>query len=68
MSKFVLIQAVYCITGILFFVRDLFAKVPMAVAMVHAFIWPYAQWMVIKTYAITTYAQAYGEVMNIVHR
>lgn len=30
MGKFVLIQAFYCICGILFFVRDLFANVPMS--------------------------------------
>lgn len=56
MSKFVLFQAFYCITGILFFIRDLFAKVPMGVAMVNAFIWPYAQWLVIKFYALQYFA------------
>jgi len=63
MSKFFLLQACYCITGILFFIRDLFAKVPMATAMLNAFIWPYAQWIVIKLYALQTYAQA----LSLVH-
>jgi hypothetical protein len=53
MSKWFLIQAVYCITGVLFFIQDLFAKVPMGTAMLNAFIWPYAQW-----------AQIYGAVMR----
>ena len=53
MSKFFLAQAFYCITGIGFFVRDMFAHVPMADAMINAFIWPYAQWMVIKSYVLT---------------
>ncbi len=48
MGKFALLQAFYCITGILFFTRDLFAKVPMGEAMLNAFIWPYAQWPLIK--------------------
>lgn len=48
MSKFFLLQAFYCITGIAFFVRDLFAKVPMGTAMLNAFIWPYAQWDFIR--------------------
>ena len=52
MGKFVLLQAFYCITGILFFVKDLFAKVPMGEAMINAFIWPYAQWLLIKTYGL----------------
>ena len=52
MGKFALLQAFYCITGILFFVKDLFAKVPMGEAMIHAFIWPYAQWVLIKTQAM----------------
>ena len=58
MSKWFLIQAVYCITGILFFIQDLFAKVPMGVAMLNAFIWPYAQWMTLKAYALNGFAQA----------
>ena len=48
MGKFVLIQAFYCICGILFFVRDLFANVPMSQGMLNAFIWPYAQWPYIR--------------------
>jgi len=48
MSKFVLLQAFYSITGILFFVRDLYNKVPMGKGMINAFIWPYAQWPLIK--------------------
>lgn len=50
MGKFVVIQAFYCIVGILFYVRDLFANVPMGEGMKRAFIWPYAQWPVIKFY------------------
>lgn len=53
MGKFALIQAVYAVTGILFFVRDLMvAKVPMAKAMINAFIWPYAQFQVMKAYVM----------------
>jgi hypothetical protein len=52
MSKFVLIQAMYCVTGIMFFVTDLYAKIPMSKAMINAFIWPYAQWPVMKGYAL----------------
>lgn len=49
MGKFALIQAVYAVTGILFFVRDLMVnKVPMGKAMVNAFIWPYAQFQIMK--------------------
>lgn len=54
MGKFALIQAAYAVTGILFFVRDLMvAKVPMAKAMINAFIWPYAQFQVMKAYVVT---------------
>jgi|GEM_PF-7038485 len=52
MGKFFWIQAMYCITGILFFVKDLFSKVPMGKAMINAFIWPYAQWPMIKATAL----------------
>jgi hypothetical protein len=52
MSKFVLLQAFYTITGIMFFVRDLYNKVPMGKGMVNAFIWPYAQWPFIKVQAL----------------
>jgi hypothetical protein len=52
MGKLFFIQAFYCITGIIFFVRDLFAKVPMGQGMVRAFIWPYAQWPFIKAQAL----------------
>ena len=38
--------------GCLFFVRDLYNKVPMDEGMVNAFIWPYAQWPVMKVYAM----------------
>ena len=50
MGKFALLQAFYSITGILFFVRDLYNKVPMGEGIVNAFIWPYAQWPVMKVY------------------
>jgi hypothetical protein len=43
MGKFALIQAFYCISGIGFFVKDLYDKVPMGEGMLRAFIWPYAQ-------------------------
>ena len=43
-----LLQAFYSVTGILFFVRDLFNKVPVGQGIINAFIWPYAQWPVIK--------------------
>jgi len=56
MGRLALIQALYCITGILFFVKDLFEKVPMGKGMVNAFIWPYAQWLVIKATALTSLA------------
>ncbi len=52
MSKLFLLQAFYCITGILFFVRDLYNKVPMGKGIVNAFIWPYAQWPVMKENAL----------------
>lgn len=49
MGKFALLQAMYVITGILFFVRDLLVvKVPMGKAMINAFIWPYAQFDFMK--------------------
>jgi hypothetical protein len=50
--KLVWLQAFYCIVGILFYVRDLFAKVPMGEAMKRAFIWPYAQWPLMKYQAL----------------
>ena len=62
MGKFMVLQAFYCITGILFFVKDLFAKVPMGDAMINAFIWPYAQWVLIKTQAM----QLLAPVMNLI--
>jgi hypothetical protein len=49
MKLFAVLQAFYAITGIAFFVRDLYAKVPMGKGMVNAFIWPYAQWPFIKS-------------------
>ncbi|MSQ87509.1 MAG: hypothetical protein EXR10_11880 [Alphaproteobacteria bacterium] len=52
MGKFFWIQAMYCLTGILFYVRDLFNHVPMGKGMVNAFIWPYAQWPLIRMTAL----------------
>jgi hypothetical protein len=52
MGRLAILQGFYTIPGILFFVRDLFNNVPMEKGMVNAFIWPYAQWPVIKTYAL----------------
>ena len=43
MINFWTIQAFYCLSGIGFFIQDLFAEVTMGDAMVRAFIWPYAQ-------------------------
>jgi len=63
MGKLFLLQAFYCITGILFFVRDLFAKVPMGQAMVRAFIWPYAQWPLIRDQAMI----ALQPVLALIH-
>lgn len=45
---FLLVQSFYAMSGIGFFVKDLFDKVPMGQGMVRAFIWPYAQWPFIK--------------------
>jgi hypothetical protein len=64
MSKFFLVQAAYCITGIGFFVHDLMAKVPMTTALVDAFIWPYAQWMLLKSYVL----QWTAPVIEMLHR
>ena len=52
MRKLAIIQAFYCLSGIGFFVQDLFAKKPMGQAMIDAFIWPYAQWPLIKHQAL----------------
>jgi hypothetical protein len=53
MGKFFFLQAFYSITGIAFFVRDLYSKVPMGQGMVRAFIWPYAQWSFMKDQALS---------------
>jgi len=45
---FFFVQSFYAMSGIGFFVKDLFEKVPMGQGMVRAFIWPYAQWPFIK--------------------
>lgn len=52
MGKFVVIQAFYCISGLGFFVKDLYENVPMGAGMVRAFIWPYAQWPYIHDRAL----------------
>lgn len=53
MGKFALIQAAYAVTGILFFVRDLMVvKAPMGKAMINAFIWPYAQFQLMKAHVL----------------
>ena len=41
--KFWAIQAFYCLSGIGFFIQDLFDRVPQGDAMIRAFIWLYAQ-------------------------
>ncbi|MCC6914252.1 MAG: hypothetical protein AB7H70_08635 [Rhodospirillaceae bacterium] len=54
MGKFALLQAVYAVTGIMFFVRDLMVeRTPMDKAMINAFIWPYAQFQVMKVTIMT---------------
>ena len=58
-----LLQAIYSVTGILFFVRDLFNHVPMGKGMINAFIWPYAQWPVMKVYVL----QAIEPVMQLIN-
>ncbi len=63
MGKFALIQAFYCIVGVLFFVRDLYARVDMGKAMVNAFIWPYAQWQVLHDAALR-FAQPVLQMLN----
>ena len=63
MGRFALLQAFYCIFGILFFVKDLYAKVPMGEGMVRAFIWPCAQWPVMKVYAL----QMAAPVLQMLH-
>ena len=63
MGKFALIQAFYCITGLLFFVKDLYANVPMGQGMVRAFIWPYAQWPLMHDYAL----HAAQPVLRLMH-
>ena len=63
MGKFVLLQAFYCIIGILFFVKDLYERVPMGQGMVRAFIWPYAQWPVMKVHALEMLAP----VLHMLH-
>jgi hypothetical protein len=61
MGKFALIQAVYAVTGVLFFVRDLMVtKVPMGQAMINAFIWPYAQFQLMQTYVMSWIDAAAG--------
>ncbi|MBX7201206.1 MAG: hypothetical protein K1X51_17705 [Rhodospirillaceae bacterium] len=52
MGKFAVIQAFYCISGLGFFVKDLYENVPMANGMIRAFIWPYAQWPYIHDRAL----------------
>jgi hypothetical protein len=52
MGRMALWQAFYTVPGILFFVRDLFANVPMDKAMIGAFIWPYAQWGLMRDTAL----------------
>mgnify|MGYP003340547325 CR=1 FL=1 len=44
-------------------VKDLYAKVPMGEGMVRAFIWPYAQWPVMKVYAL----QMAAPVLQMLH-
>ncbi|MDX2223951.1 MAG: hypothetical protein SFV21_14470 [Rhodospirillaceae bacterium] len=52
MRLFFWLQASYCVIGIGFFVNDLFGKISMGTAMIRAFIWPYAQWPLMKLQAL----------------
>ncbi len=53
MGKLALLQAVYAVTGIMFFVRDLMVeRTPMDKAMINAFIWPYAQFQLMKVHIL----------------
>ncbi len=62
MGKWFVLQAFYCLSGIAFFIQDMMAKVPMQTAMINAFIWPYAQWGVMKAYTL----QAIAPVMKLI--
>lgn len=65
MGKFALLQAVYAVTGILFFVRDLMVeKAPMDKAMVNAFIWPYAQFELMKAKVMMAAHSAMAAIGN----
>jgi hypothetical protein len=71
MGKYLWIQSLYCVVGILFFVRDLTSNVPMGPAMLHAFIWPYAQWMTMKMAVMTEVAVVMPHLqplLDLVHR
>lgn len=63
MGKFALLQAVYAVTGIMFFVRDLMVeRTPMDKAMINAFIWPYAQFEVMKVQIMTWIGSAMAAI------
>lgn len=63
MGKFALLQAVYAVTGIMFFVRDLMVeRTPMDKAMINAFIWPYAQFEVMKVHVMTWIGSAMAAI------
>lgn len=62
MGKFKLLQAVYCFVGIGFAAKDLLAGQPIGDSVTNAFIWPYAQWPVIKYHAM----EAIAPVMKLI--
>ena len=68
MGKYLWVQSFYCIVGVLFFVRDLTGNVPMDKAMLHAFIWPYAQWETMKTAVVNEVDQVKPQVQQLLDR
>ena len=68
MGKYLWVQSLYCIVGVLFFAHDLFSNVPMDKAMIHAFIWPYAQWDTMKTAVLNEVDQVKPQVQQIIDR
>jgi hypothetical protein len=65
MSKWALLQSFYCLCGVGFFIRDLNTNVPMQTAMIHAFIWPYAQWMLIESTVRDVAAPLIAQVVRL---
>ena len=57
---FFVVQSFYAMSGVGFFVKDLFDKVPMGQGMVRAFIWTYAQWPFIKLKTLEALQPVFG--------